>query len=61
LRRAGRIRAPTDGGLPPVNCIGASPMWDVLRWFSVFVIAVLVMVAGLYWILGKPLPIPSLF
>jgi len=35
-------------------------MWDVLRWFSVFVIAVLVMVAGLYWILGKPLPIPRL-
>lgn len=36
-------------------------MWDVLRWFSVFVIAVLVMVAGLYWILGKPLPLPNLF
>ena len=36
-------------------------MWDVLRWFSVFVVAVLVMVAGLYWILGKPLPIPNLF
>jgi hypothetical protein len=35
-------------------------MWDVLRWFAVFVLAVLVLVAGLYWILGKPLPIPSL-
>jgi hypothetical protein len=36
-------------------------MWDVLRWFAVFVIAVLVLIASLYWILGKPLPIPNLF
>jgi hypothetical protein len=36
-------------------------MWDVLRWFAVFVLAVLLLVAGLYWILGKPLPIPHLF
>jgi hypothetical protein len=36
-------------------------MWDVLRWFAVFVIAVLVLVAGVYLVLGKPLPIPSLF
>jgi len=36
-------------------------MWDVFRWFAVFVIAMLVMVAGLYFVLGKPLPIPSLF
>jgi hypothetical protein len=36
-------------------------MWDVLRWFFVFVLAVLLLVAGLYWILGKPLPIPHLF
>lgn len=36
-------------------------MWDVLRWFAVFVLAVLALVAGLYWILGKPLPIPNLF
>jgi hypothetical protein len=36
-------------------------MWDVVRWFAVFVIAVLVLVAGLYLVLGKPLPIPNLF
>lgn len=36
-------------------------MWDVLRWFAVFAAAVLIIVAGLYWILGKPLPIPHLF
>ena len=36
-------------------------MWDVVRWFAVFVIAVLALVAGLYLVLGKQLPIPSLF
>jgi len=36
-------------------------MWDVLRWFAVFVAAVLVIVFGLYLILGKPLPIPQIF
>jgi uncharacterized membrane protein len=35
-------------------------MWDVLRWFAVFVAAILVIVFGLYLILGKPLPIPNL-
>jgi len=36
-------------------------MWEVLKWMAVFVAAILVMVAGLYIILGKPLPIPQLF
>ena len=36
-------------------------MWDVVRWFAVFVIAVFVLIAGVYLVLGKPLPIPSLF
>jgi len=35
-------------------------MWDVLRWFAVFVVAILVIVFGLYLILGQPLPIPGL-
>lgn len=35
-------------------------MWDVLRWFAVFVAAVLVIVIGLFWLFGKPLPIPDL-
>ena len=35
-------------------------MWEVLRWFAVFVAAVLALVFGLYLILGKPLPIPQL-
>ena len=36
-------------------------MWDVLRWFAVFVIAVLLLVIGLFWIFGRPLPFPNLF
>jgi hypothetical protein len=36
-------------------------MWDVLRWFSVFVVAVIVIVIGLFWLFGKPLPFPNLF
>jgi hypothetical protein len=36
-------------------------VWDVLKWMLVFVAAVSVLVAGLYLILGKPLPIPHLF
>lgn len=34
-------------------------MWDVLRWFAVFVIAILVIVAGLFVIMGRQLPIPN--
>ncbi len=34
-------------------------MWDVLRWFSIFVIAILLIVAGLFYLMGRPLPIPQ--
>jgi hypothetical protein len=34
-------------------------MWDVLRWFAVFVVAILLIVAGIFWVFGKPLPIPQ--
>jgi hypothetical protein len=33
--------------------------WEVLRWFLVFVLALLLIVAGLFWLMGRPLPIPS--
>jgi hypothetical protein len=36
-------------------------MWEVLRWFGVFVIAVLLIVFGLFTLMGRPLPIPNLF
>ena len=34
-------------------------MWEVLKWFAVFVIAVLLIVAGLFWVMGRDLPFPS--
>ena len=34
-------------------------MWEVLKWFAVFVIALLLIVAGLFWLMGRDLPIPQ--
>jgi hypothetical protein len=36
-------------------------MWEVLRWFAVFVLALLLIVAGLFWLMDRPLPIPDIF
>jgi hypothetical protein len=33
--------------------------WEVLRWFAMFVVALLLIVAGLFWLMGEPLPIPE--
>jgi hypothetical protein len=32
---------------------------EVLRWLLFFAIAIFVMVAGLFFLMGRPLPIPS--
>ena len=60
----GRVESPGQWGtwgtgqLPTVR--GGKPsMWEVLRWFAVFVLALLLMVAGLFWLMGRPLPIPN--
>ena len=34
-------------------------MWEVLKWIGVFVIALLLIVAGLFWLMGRDLPIPQ--
>jgi hypothetical protein len=34
-------------------------MWEVLKWMLVFVVALLVIVAAIYWVTGRPLPLPS--
>ena len=34
-------------------------MWEVLKWFAVFAIAVLLIVAGIFWVMGRPLPLPQ--
>jgi hypothetical protein len=33
--------------------------WEVLRWMALFVIALLLIVAGLFWLMGRSLPIPN--
>jgi len=32
---------------------------EVLRWLAFFVLAILLIVAGLFWLMGRPLPIPN--
>ncbi len=34
-------------------------MWEVLRWMIVFVFALLLIVAAIYLVTGRPLPIPQ--
>jgi hypothetical protein len=29
---------------------------EVLRWFGLFIIALLLIVAALFWLMGRPLP-----
>jgi hypothetical protein len=29
---------------------------EVLRWFALFVLALLLIVAALFWLMGRPLP-----
>jgi hypothetical protein len=29
---------------------------EVVRWFAVFLIALLLIVAALFWLMGRPLP-----
>jgi len=36
-------------------------MWEVLKWFGMFVVAMLVIVFGLFWLMGRPIPIPNIF
>lgn len=31
-------------------------MWEVLKWMIVFAVALLLIVAGIFWLEGRPLP-----
>jgi hypothetical protein len=35
------------------------PMMEVLRWLLFFAIAMFLIVAGIFFVLGRPLPIPN--
>jgi hypothetical protein len=34
-------------------------MWEVLRWMIVFVLALLLIVAAIYFVTGRSMPIPQ--
>jgi len=57
------IRAPGEAQRTQVSCLppylGAEPMWEVLRWMIVFVLALLLIVAAIYLVTGRALPIPQ--
>ena len=53
----GRLESPRRGGT--VSCrpnAEESAVWEVLKWFAVFVIALLLIVTGLFWLMDRPLP-----
>jgi hypothetical protein len=34
-------------------------MWEVLRWMIVFAVALLLIVAAIYWVTGNQIPLPN--
>jgi len=46
-------------GLPLPQSSETEPIMEVLRWLLFFAIAMFLIVAGIFFVLGKPLPIPS--
>jgi len=55
-----RVESPRRGGRSAADRTPRSvPMWEVLKWFGVFMLALLLIVAGLFWLMGRPLPIPQ--
>ena len=46
-------------GLPLPHSSETEPIMEVLRWLLFFAIAMFLIVAGIFFVLGKPLPIPS--
>ena len=65
------LRASAVRGLDVTDRIGArmgvllpqstesEPIMEVLRWLLFFAIAMFLIVAGIFFVLGRPLPIPS--
>jgi hypothetical protein len=34
---------------------------EILRWVIFFIIALLLIAAAIFWVAGRPLPLPNLF
>jgi hypothetical protein len=45
-------------GLPLPQSSETEPIMEVLRWLLFFAVAMFLIVAGIFFVLGKPLPIP---
>ena len=45
------------GGLLPT--VATEPEMEVLRWLLFFAIAMFLIVAAIFFVLGRPLPLPS--
>lgn len=46
-------------GLPLPQSPDTERIMEVLRWLLFFAIAMFLIVAGIFFVLGRPLPIPS--
>ena len=68
--KAGLPAPPTEGWTRPLeSALGwgcllpqsteSEPIMEVLRWLLFFAIAMFLIVAGIFFVLGRPLPIPS--
>jgi hypothetical protein len=44
--------------LPLPQLTGLEPSMEVLRWLLFFAIAMFLIVAGIFFVMGRPLPIP---
>lgn len=47
-------------GQLPTHATDRSPSMEVLRWLLFFGIALFLIVAGIFFVMGRPLPIPNL-
>jgi hypothetical protein len=45
--------------LPLPHSSETEPIMEVLRWLLFFAIAMFLIVAGIFFVLGRPLPIPN--
>jgi hypothetical protein len=54
--KAGPSLAPIAAWPRPIE---SAPTMEVLRWLLFFAIAIFVIVAGIFFVMGRPLEIPS--
>jgi hypothetical protein len=53
----GPIESRAKGGQLPTTT-GPEPMMEVLRWLLFFAITLFLIVAGIFFVMGRPLPLP---